>query len=128
METRLSNIIIGIILCLVFTLLGSRIPAPPGNIIDNVFFVAIISHFAFLALGVLSLVLRFSNFIYRHTFFYVFMGVSNTWLGVLEFALYFIGKVNSSVLEAGTPNLLIGIILLIDEFRRNSSSQTGIKE
>ena len=123
MDTRLSNVIIGIILCLVFTLLGSRMPTPPGNIIDNVFFVALFSHFAFLILGVLSLILRYSNFIYRHTFFYVFIGISNTWLGVLEFMLYFIGKVNSSALEAGIPNLLIGIILLIDEFRRKPSSQ-----
>jgi len=123
METRLSNIIGGLLLCLIFTLLGSKMPTPPGNKIDNVFFVAIFSHLAFLILGVLSFILRFSNFIYRHTFFYVFMGISNAWLGVLEFTLYFIGKVNSGALEAGVPNLVIGIILLIDEFRHKPSSQ-----
>jgi len=124
METRLSNIIGGLLLCLIFTLLGSKMPTPPGNKIDNVFFVAIFSHLAFLILGVLSFILRFSNFIYRHTFFYVFMGISNAWLGVLEFTLYFIGKVNSGALEAGVPNLVIGIILLIDEFRHKPSSQS----
>jgi len=100
-------------------------PTPPGNKIDNVFFVAIFSHLAFLILGVLSFILRFSNFIYRHTFFYVFIGISNAWLGVLEFTLYFIGKVNSGALEAGIPNLVIGIILLIDEFRHKPSSQSS---
>jgi len=125
METRLSNIIGGLLLCLIFTLLGSKMPTPPGNKIDNVFFVAIFSHLAFLILGVLSFILRFSNFIYRHTFFYVFIGISNAWLGVLEFTLYFIGKVNSGALEAGIPNLVIGIILLIDEFRHKPSSQSS---
>ena len=124
MKTRLSNIIGGIILCLVFTLLGSKMPTPLGNKIDNVFFVAVFSHLAFLILGVLSFILRFSNFIYRHTFFYVFMGIGNAWLGVLEFTLYFIGKVNSGALEAGIPNLLIGVILLIDEYKHNPSSQS----
>ena len=125
MGTRLSNIIGGLLLCLIFTLLGSKMPTPPGNKIDNVFFVAIFSHLAFLILGVLSFILRFSNFIYRHTFFYVFMGISNAWLGVLEFTLYFIGKVNSGALEAGVPNLVIGIILLIDEFIHKPSSQSS---
>ena len=122
METRLSNIIGGLLLCLVFTLLGSKMPTPPGNKIDNVFFVAIFSHLAFLILGVLSFILLFSNFIYRHTFFYMFMGISNAWLGVLEFTLYFIGKVNSGALEAGVPNLIIGLVLLIDEFKHKTSN------
>jgi len=121
----MQKVIESIVICGIFTFLSSKIPAPSDGIISNVFFVAIISHFGFLLLGVLSFILRFSHFISRHTFFYVFMGVSNTWLGLLEITLYFIGKVNSGALEVAFPNLLIGLILIGDELRSSQKTEAN---
>jgi hypothetical protein len=95
------TIIISSILAIVF---------PAGMI----FLLQISAHFAFLVLGGLFLVLRFTAFTLRESLLYILIGTVNTFLGVLSLILFISGKVNQGMPENMSINLLLGVVMLID--------------
>src|SRR5947209_5727593 len=109
-----KNLIIVGAIDLLATILILGVPENTEGIISNIFLLAVITHFSFLILGVLTFVFRFAGFLHLNSFLYLFMGLSNIWLGVLEISLYFFGKVNLTAVEVALSNLFIGLILFLD--------------
>jgi hypothetical protein len=73
-----------------------------------------ISHYLFLILAGLYLALRFSNFIRREQFIYIFIGSFNFSLGIHAIVVYLLGYQLVAYPEIMSANLAIGLIMLID--------------
>jgi hypothetical protein len=94
-------------LCLYWFYPSEGIPGIP-------YVISVLAQFTFLILGPILFVFRISGFLRRENFFYIFLAVANSWLSIISFLLYFLGKVDKVMVWAFLPNLFIGILLLID--------------
>ena len=79
-----------------------------------IYLLEVSTHFLFLALAVIFLVLRLTFFLSREQFIYIFTGTMNLGLGLLSLGSYLIGYVTKDFPEMMSINLLLGLIMLID--------------
>lgn len=109
MKPRFKNFIISTILATVFiTTCGWSLSA------GWIYLLVITSHFLFLIVAGILLALRFSFFVYRQQFIYIFTATFNLILGVHAVFAYLFGPVNINYPEMMSINLLVGIVMLID--------------
>lgn len=109
-----KNLLISILLCIAITGLCIYLYYPIEGTPGLLFVITWILHFAFLILGPILFVFRISGFMRRENFFYAFVSVSNMWIGVFLYFLYFIHKVDAVVFWEFLPNILMGVLLLSD--------------
>ena len=74
----------------------------------------IASHFLFLILAGVLLALRFSFFVKRQQFVYIFIATFNICLGLHALFSYLFGPVNINYPEMMSINTLVGAIMLVD--------------
>ncbi|MBN8853357.1 MAG: hypothetical protein BGO55_12535 [Sphingobacteriales bacterium 50-39] len=79
-----------------------------------IYLLVIIGHFLFLILAGILLALRFSFFVYRQQFFYIFIATFNLCLGFHAVFSYLFGPVNINYPEMMSINLLVGMVMLVD--------------
>lgn len=79
-----------------------------------IYLLVITSHFLFLIVAGILLALRFSFFVYRQQFIYIFAATFNLILGVHAVFTYLFGPVNINYPEMMSINVLVGIVMLID--------------
>ena len=109
-----KNLLVSILLCIAITVLCIYMYYPSEQAPGFLFVITWIAHFGFLILGPILFVFRISGFMKRENFFYMFTGVSNIWMGVFLYMLYFIHKADAVVFWTFLPNILVGMSLLID--------------
>jgi hypothetical protein len=86
-----------------------------GIIRDELPFLSVeISHYLFLILGGVFLALRFSNFVRREQFSYVFIANFNFVLGLHAIVIYFLGYTTLAYPEIMSANLAVGSLMLLD--------------
>lgn len=79
-----------------------------------IYIFVIAGHFLFLILAGLLIALRFSFFVYRQHFAYIFTATFNLCLGIHAIFSYLFGPVNINYPEMMSINLLVGAIMLVD--------------
>jgi len=108
MKPRFKTFIVSFILAIaIITSCGFL----PGG---SIYLLVIIGHFLFLILSGLFLALRFSNFVYRQHFIYVFIATFNLSLGLHAIVVYLLGYVTINYPEMMSANLVVGILMLVD--------------
>jgi NADH:ubiquinone oxidoreductase subunit K len=107
-------LIIAILICISFTGLSLYCFYPGEGIGGMLFFITVVAHYSFLILGPILFVFRISGFLRRENFFYILIGAANLWLSALSYLLYFTGKAIELMIWEFLPNLLVGILLLVD--------------
>jgi hypothetical protein len=99
-----------------------------GGIALTQFMITYGLHFLLLFAGVGCLIVRilhvfikvkwFSDFALKFTdpakFHCVFLGIGNSWMGILAIVLHVTGRANLFMVETMLPNLIVGVIILAD--------------
>ena len=111
-----GKLLFSILIMMVFTGFFLYHFYPENGIVGMQFVITILARYAFLILGTILFVFRVSGFLRRENFLYIFLGAANIWLGFFWYFLYFLHKVDEVVILAFLPNLLLGILLLVDVY------------
>jgi len=115
-RAKIKNLVISVFISIVITSLCIYQFYPIESTPGFLFIITWIAHFIFLILGPVLFVFRVSGYLRRENFLYIFLGAVNSWLALFLYLLYFIGKVDSTVFWTFLPNLLVGILLLVDVY------------
>ena len=89
---------------------------PGTGVVSTLFFAGVTAGFAFMAAGVLLVILRFSGFTSRETFIYIFTGAANLWLGLAAIFVWLTRNVRFGLAETFLPCFILGAVMLADTF------------
>jgi len=81
---------------------------------ELIYFLMEVSHYLFLILAGLFLALRFSNFVRREQFVYIFIASFNLGFGIHAIVVYLLGYVIIAYPEIMSANLTAGLIMSVD--------------
>lgn len=109
MKARFTSLVVSVLLLLIVTGISGLLLSA-----EWVFLLLEFGHFLFLIGSALFLVLRFTYFMRREQFIYIFVGTVNVWLGLLALYLYWFGHMNIGLLQTMVINFLLGLIMLVD--------------
>lgn len=135
----LKKATLSVIVCVVLTGLIVLSLLLNGGIALGQFMVIYLMHILLLFVGVGCLFLRilrlfivvkwFSDFACKFTdplmFRYVFLGIGNTWMGILAIILHANWRADLLMVTMMLPNLIIGIILLATTFLSKHKSRVS---
>ena len=116
MKSKTKYLAFAILISICFTWLCLERFYPSEGVPGMLYVISIVAQFSFLISGAILFVFRISGFLKRGNFFYILVGVVNVWLSILSFLLHFLNRVEVSMIWAFLPNLLVGILLLIDVY------------
>lgn len=113
---KYKNLSLSIFVNVTATVLVFKLFQSAEGIISPLYVFSLMAQLAFGILGILSFVFRVAGFLRSTSFIYIFIGVANAWIGLIFLYLFIVDHpVNLSIWYL-LPNLLLGVLLLIDTF------------
>lgn len=114
MQPLFKHLLLSLLACISATTFCMLKFSGYDGIPGTLFVITIVAHFTILAASVLALILRFAGFISPVKFIYVFLGTCSLWMGMLSIVAWLTGNARFVMIATFSPNLLMGIAMLID--------------